>query len=55
MKKVKEEEVRTEYNSITEKRCSCVHPFQDKRYGKGIRVHNKTDKAFRCTVCTSVN
>lgn len=33
-------------------RCSCKHKFQDKEYGKGRRVHNKTvgDK-WRCTAC----
>lgn len=34
-------------------KCSCNHEFQDKRYGKGIRVHNWREKAnsYRCTVC----
>ena len=34
-------------------RCTCEHEFQDKRYGKGKRVHNrKADKTkFVCTVC----
>jgi len=37
--------------------CKCVHAFQDERYGKGNRVHNKTKKGtpdkpqYRCTVC----
>jgi len=38
--------------------CYCKHPFQDKRYGKGRRVHNLTGKngkglspIYRCTVC----
>ena len=33
--------------------CTCKNEWQDKRYGKGVRLHNrmgKTDK-FRCTVC----
>ena len=37
------------------KKCTCVHPFQDGRYGKGMRVFNKTIKVkpdvYRCTVC----
>ncbi len=33
------------------KRCKCVHPYQDKKYGKKIRIHNKTTKGWRCTVC----
>lgn len=40
-------------------KCDCPHPFQDKTYGNGMRVHNPTGKAggkeegkkFRCTVC----
>jgi len=33
--------------------CTCQHDFQDKRYGKGKRVHNpcKKGNAIRCTVC----
>ena len=37
--------------------CSCKHEFQDKTYGKGMRVHNsfkpkETGRAhYRCTVC----
>jgi hypothetical protein len=37
--------------------CSCQHEYQDKRYGKGIRVHNRKGggatgvKGHRCTVC----
>lgn len=38
--------------------CSCVHEFQDKRYGKGVRIANPINKAIkegrdahRCTVC----
>jgi hypothetical protein len=54
-KKVEEEEIRTDYDRITEKRCTCVHEFQDKRYGKGMRVHNKMDKGWNCTVCGNSN
>jgi hypothetical protein len=32
--------------------CSCVSPFQDKRYGPGRRVFICTPKnGTRCTVC----
>ena len=35
--------------------CACIHEYQDKQYGKGMRVHNlrgpkHKDEAF-CTVC----
>lgn len=39
------------------KKCDCKHPYQDRRYGKGNRVHNEMatqkDKPnqYRCTVC----
>jgi len=41
------------------KQCDCVHEFQDKRYGKGMRVHTPTKSiksggAWRCTVCEKV-
>ena len=36
-------------------KCTCSHNYQDKRYGKNMRVHNQTDKdhgnVWRCTVC----
>lgn len=41
------------------KSCACKHPYQDKRYGKGKRVHNATRRligtmqAFRCGVCST--
>lgn len=31
--------------------CTCVHAYQDKEYGSKQRVHNKSTKGFRCTVC----
>lgn len=32
--------------------CKCVHPGQDKLYGKGRRVHNpKKNDLYTCTVC----
>ena len=37
--------------------CTCESKFQDKLYGKGVRIHNsainvgsKVEK-YRCTVC----
>lgn len=39
----------------TIKRCDCDHKFQDKRHGKGFRVHNYINgmksSNWRCTVC----
>ena len=37
--------------------CNCEHEYQDKKYGKGMRVHNETNKVpttYRCTVCGKV-
>lgn len=40
--------------------CNCKHEFQDETYGKGMRLHNvsqkKGDKTLRkkCTVCGSI-
>lgn len=33
--------------------CHCVHEYQDKRYGRFLRVHNRANKKglWRCTVC----
>lgn len=35
--------------------CNCNSTFQDERYGKGKRVHNRATGAkngdWRCTVC----
>jgi len=33
------------------KKCGCQHKIQDKKHGKQMRVHNKTMKGYRCTVC----
>lgn len=41
--------------------CKCVNEFQDKKYGKGVRVANRTEKGpvpngrkkVRCTVCSA--
>lgn len=40
-------------------KCVCYHKYQDKKYGKKMRVHNPTHKGnkasgtilYRCTVC----
>ena len=34
-------------------KCNCNHDYQDKVYGKGMRVHNYAEKAetYKCTVC----
>ncbi len=36
--------------------CTCAHEYQDRKYGRGVRVHNRkcnTKEAgdWRCTVC----
>ena len=37
------------------KKCKCVSEYQDKVYGKNMRVHNSCYKdrkiTWRCTVC----
>ena len=41
------------------KKCTCKNAYQDKKYGKGMRVMNKLykgksgDSKHRCTVCNS--
>ena len=37
----------------TVKPCDCKHEFQDKEYGKGMRVHSlgADGKSATCTVC----
>jgi hypothetical protein len=37
-------------------RCTCVHSYQDEKYGKGMRVHSRRVKGraplgWRCSVC----
>lgn len=37
-------------------KCTCKHEYQDKKYGKGNRVHNNVNKGkagAKCTVCGS--
>lgn len=31
--------------------CVCDHEYQDKKHGKGKRVHNPTKDGYKCTVC----
>ena len=33
------------------RKCTCHHPFQDKTYGRGLRVHNESNNGDKCTVC----
>ncbi len=35
------------------KPCKCTHEFQDKQYGKGIRLHNLSENGEKasCTCC----
>jgi len=39
------------------KKCNCSHKDQDRRYGQGLRVHNKARSSsgrgvdYICTVC----
>ena len=40
--------------ATTVKKCTCIHAYQDKRYGKFLRVHNKGTKGWVCTVCRNV-
>lgn len=36
-------------------KCTCKNEFQDKKYGRGMRVHNPTAKdKQRCTVCETL-
>ena len=47
--------------TVAVKKCRCPHGDQDKRYGKKMRLHNRTkqsddqhNKGWRCTVCKDV-
>jgi len=33
--------------------CTCSHEFQDRKYGRGMRVFNEGKTNYRCTVCKS--
>lgn len=43
------------------KMCTCKHEYQDSKYGKQKRVHNKMVTATgapekaKCTVCETIN
>lgn len=46
--------------STAKLKCNCDHSYQDRKYGKGVRLHNaKTEvvngnvrkSGYRCTVC----
>ncbi len=37
------------------KPCTCTNTWQDKKYGKGNRLHNPTAKGHRCTICEKVS
>lgn len=32
-------------------KCTCKSEYQDKLYGKYLRLKNSTHNGFRCTVC----
>jgi len=34
--------------------CTCKHEYEDQRYGARMRLHNKCNKGFRCTICSSI-
>ena len=47
--------------TVAIKKCTCANAYQDKKYGKKLRVHNRTkqsddqhNKGWRCTVCKDV-
>lgn len=36
-------------------KCTCVHAYQDQRYGAGMRAHTPLKNGNqRCTVCSKV-
>lgn len=48
--------------TIAVTKCGCESPFQDERYGKGLRMHNlsiragdekKLNHLATCTVCAT--
>lgn len=53
---VAEEKVASTKNTSV-RRCTCAHAYQDKHYGKGKRLFNRTggsgkgNVGWRCTVC----
>jgi len=42
------------------KKCTCIHEYQDEKYGTGKRVHNALasnsghPRQYRCTVCGDI-
>lgn len=38
-------------NGVTFSKCHCAHSYQDRKYGKGVRVFNYGAGGKRCTVC----
>lgn len=37
-------------------RCTCTHPYQDKKYGKSMRLCNlMANGQYRCTVCSNIH
>lgn len=50
----KEEKVRLKQGTVA-KACSCKSEYQDAKYGKDQRIHNRGLKGqLTCTVCGSV-
>lgn len=47
--------------TITTVKCKCTNEFQDKKYGLGMRIANRTEKGdvdgrdARCTVCGTLH
>jgi hypothetical protein len=42
--------------TVRVKTCSCLHGYQDERYGRFKRLHNVTKEGkWRCTVCSKIN
>ncbi|MDO8726322.1 MAG: hypothetical protein Q7J35_09680 [Candidatus Methanoperedens sp.] len=46
--------VESKKNLTTITKCDCVNEYQDKLYGKGLRLKNSTVKGLRCSVCGKV-
>lgn len=49
--------IRKEEVDMAIKLCVCDHKYQDKKYGKNLRVQNlcAKDNEYRCTVCGRKN
>ncbi len=46
--------IHTKNNTSTIAKCDCKNEYQDKLYGKGMRLKNSTGSGYRCTVCRTV-